>query len=93
VRFYVGEREEQALVRLNQKLQSNFDRIPSGVSPPLVKLRSIDDVPVMALTLWGPRYDDFQLRLVAAQIHDSLKEVPDVSEVTIIGGRPRQIAV
>jgi multidrug efflux pump subunit AcrB len=47
----------------------------------------------MALTLWGPRYDDFQLRLVAAQLHESLKEVPDVSEVTIIGGRPRQITV
>ena len=93
VRFYVGEQEEAALVRLNQKLAANADRVPPGVVGPLVKLRSIDDVPVMALTLWGPQYDDFQLRLVAAQIHDSLKEVPDVSEVTIIGGRTRQITV
>jgi len=93
VRFFVGENEEAALVRLNQKLASNQDRIPAGVSSPLVKLRSIDDVPVMALTLWGERYDDFQLRQVAAQLHDSLKEVTDVSEVTIIGGRPRQVTV
>ncbi len=57
------------------------------------KLRSIDDVPVMALTLWGERYDDFQLRRLAGQLHDSLKEIPDVSEVTIIGGRPRQVTV
>jgi len=93
VRFFVGQNEEQALVRLNQKLASNMDRIPAGVTPPLVKARSIDDVPVMALTLWGGRYDDFQLRQVAAQLDDSLKEVTDVSEITILGGRARQVTV
>ena len=35
------------------------DVIPPGASAPVVKPRSIDDVPVMALTLWGERYDDF----------------------------------
>jgi multidrug efflux pump subunit AcrB len=93
VRFYVGEDEERALVRLNQKMAANLDRLPPGVSPPLVKPRSIDDVPIVALTLWGARYDDFQLRQVAGQIHDAVKEVPDVSEVTLIGGRRRQIGV
>ncbi len=33
-RFYVGENMEDAIVRLNQKLATNFDRIPKGVSPP-----------------------------------------------------------
>ena len=93
VRFYVGQNEEQALVRLNQKLASNLDRIPAGVTPPLVKARSIDDVPVMALTLWGARYDDFQLRQIAAQLDDGLKQVTDVSEVTLLGGRSRQVTV
>ncbi|HSK10622.1 MAG TPA: efflux RND transporter permease subunit [Vicinamibacterales bacterium] len=93
VRFRVGEQEEPALVRLNQKLASNFDLIPPGASPPLVKPRSIDDVPIMALTLWSERYDDHQMRQVAAQMHDALKEVGDVSAVEIIGGRPRQLTV
>jgi len=93
VRFYVGEEEETALVRLNQKLAANFDRIPPGVIGPLVKLRSIDDVPILAITLWGAGYDDHRLRMLGAQIHDAVKEVPDVSEVTILGGRPRQVAV
>ena len=93
VRFLVGEDEERALVRLNQKLAANMDLLPAGVSAPLVKPRSIDDVPVMALTIWGPRYDDFSLRQMAAQIHDSLKEVPNVSAVEIIGGRRRQMTV
>jgi multidrug efflux pump subunit AcrB len=93
VRFLVGEEEEQALVKLNQKLNANLQLIPPGVSPPLVQPRSIDDVPVLALTLWSERYDDFVLRQVAAQVRDALKEVPNVSEVTLIGGRPREIAV
>jgi multidrug efflux pump subunit AcrB len=93
VRFRVGEPEEDALVRLNQKLQANFDLIPPGASTPLVKPRSIDDVPILAVTVWSPRYDDHQLRLLAAQLRDAIAEVPDVSEVTLIGGRPRQVSV
>jgi multidrug efflux pump subunit AcrB len=93
VRFLVGEDEERALVRLNQKLEANFDRIPPGASPPIVKPRSIDDVPIVAVTLWGDRYDDHLLRSVAAQLRESLAEVPDVSEVTVVGGRPREVRV
>ena len=93
VRFYVGVNEEAALVRLNQKIAANMDLMPPGAVPPLVKPRSIDDVPVMALTLSGDGWDDARLRPVAAQLRDSLKEVPDVSEVALIGGRPRQLVV
>jgi multidrug efflux pump subunit AcrB len=93
VRFLVGEDEERALVRLNQKLAAHVALIPPGASPPVVQLRAIDDVPVMALTLWGPRYDDAQLRQFAAQLHDTLKELPDISEITIIGGRPRRVTI
>jgi multidrug efflux pump subunit AcrB len=93
VRFLVGEDEERALVRLNQKLQANFDRIPRGASPPLVKPRSIDDVPVVAVTLWGDGYQDDVLRRVAAQLREALAEVRDVSEVTVLGGRAREIVV
>jgi multidrug efflux pump subunit AcrB len=57
VRFYVGTKEEDAIVKTYNKLYSNFDRIPAGISHPLIKVRSIDDVPIMALTLWGKNYD------------------------------------
>ena len=93
VRFLVGEDEETALVRLNQKLQANATLVPPGASAPLVKLRAIDDVPVMALTLWGPGYDDAVLRLVAGQLAEGLTQVPDISEVTILGGRRREVRV
>jgi multidrug efflux pump subunit AcrB len=93
VRFLVGEDEEDAAVRLQTKLQANFDLVPPGASPPLVKPRSIDDVPVLALTLWSRRYDHFALRKVAAELADSVKQVEDVSEVTLIGGERRQVQV
>ncbi len=93
VRFLVGYEEERALVLLNQKINANMDRIPPGVSPPLVKPRSIDDVPVLTLSLWSTRYDPMALRQVAAELRDAIKQVPDVSEVTIIGGSPREVSV
>ena len=93
VRFFVGQDEERALVRLNQKLAANVRALPPDASPPQVSARSIDDVPVMALTLWGAEYDDLQLRQMASQVRESLKELPNISEVTVIGGRPRQVTV
>ncbi len=93
VRFYVGEDEERSLVKLNNKLSSNFDLIPPGASQPLVKARSIDDVPILALTLWSERVDPFTLRRIAAQLDDEVKAVPDVSETRLIGGLRRQLRV
>jgi multidrug efflux pump subunit AcrB len=93
VRFKVGENEENALVRLNQKLFSNMDRAPAGASMPLVKARGIDDVPVLALTLSSDAYDHFMLRRIAAQLHDDIKQIPDVSEVQLIGGERRRVLV
>ena len=48
-------------------------RLPPRCFPSLVQARSIDDVPVMALTLWGEPYDDVQLRAMAAQLQETLK--------------------
>jgi multidrug efflux pump subunit AcrB len=93
VRFLVGQDEERALVRLNQKLTAHAHELPPNASRPHVQAHSIDDVPVMALTLWGSAYDDAQLRVMGRQLQESLKELSDVSEVTLIGGRPRQISV
>ncbi|HWA28655.1 MAG TPA: efflux RND transporter permease subunit [Lacunisphaera sp.] len=93
VRFRVGSDLEQSLVRLNQKLQANYDRIPPGVSAPLIKPRTIDDVPVAALTLHSATQDHLTLRRLAAQLDDAVKALPDVAETTLIGGVRRQLRV
>ena len=93
VRFKVGEDEERATVRLQQKLAAHMDVIPDGASPPLVKLRSIDDVPVLALTLSSTRYSGYELRRIAAELQEQIKQVSGVSEVTLIGGERREMRV
>ncbi len=93
VRFKVGEDMETSLVKLNQKLQSNYDKIPHGVSQPLIKAWSIDDVPILALTFHSARYDHLTLRRLVAQVDDAVKQVPQVAGTTIIGGLRREVRV
>jgi len=93
VRFYVGQNTENAIVQLYNKLYANFDKIPPGVSQPLIKSRSIDDVPILTVTLWGENTTGGELRAIAAQLDEQIKQVPDVSETTLIGGQKRQLRV
>ena len=95
VRFYVGEKMEESLVKLYNKLMSHNDIIPAGVSQPMVKPRSIDDVPILALTLWSenPSYGGYDLRRVATEACTEIKKSSDVSEFSVIGGQRRQIRI
>lgn len=93
VRFEVGSNQENAIVKTYDKLYSNLDVIPPGLSKPIIKARSIDDVPILALTLWGPNYDSYRLRQIAAELKDEIKQTDNVSEVKIIGGEPRVVRV
>ncbi|MFZ0724756.1 MAG: efflux RND transporter permease subunit, partial [Desulfobacterales bacterium] len=93
VRFYVGEDEERSIVRLQSKLMANMDRIPCCVTPPLIKPRYIDDVPILALTLWSDSADHYTLRRVAAETENLIKREKNVSTTTLIGGYRRQVRV
>lgn len=93
VQFIVGEVLETSLVKLYDKLMSNMDKIPPGVSQPLVKPKGVDDVPVVTLTLWSHEVDDAALRLVALDVMQRLKEVPNTSQSYIVGGRSEELRI
>ncbi len=95
VRFYVGEKMEDSLVKLYNKLMSHYDMIPPGVSLPMVKPKSIDDVPVLALTLWSrqSQYSGYELRRIATELCGELKKDANVSEFSVIGGQRRQVRI
>ncbi len=60
VQFKVGVPRTEALVRLYDVLNANQDWLPRnlGTLTPIVKPKGIDDVPVLAVTLWSK--DDHQ---------------------------------
>ncbi len=93
VRFKVGENVEKSLIKLYTKVYSNLDFLPRGASQPLIKVRSIDDVPILSLTFSGPSRSPLELRKIVARVQRSINSIPDVSETRIIGGRKRQFQI
>ncbi|MBN2659887.1 MAG: efflux RND transporter permease subunit, partial [Tannerellaceae bacterium] len=93
VQFYVGDNLENSLVLLYNELMKGMDKMPEGATMPLIKTRSIDDVPALSLTLWSENYSDYSLKQQAEVLGSELKKIPDVSYVDILGGRSRQVKV
>lgn len=93
VQFYVGEDIERSYVKLYDELNKNAMNLPQGVMPPMVKTRSIDDVPMLGLTLWSEKYDDYELRQLAGELTNEIEKVKDVAITNKIGGRNRELKV
>lgn len=93
VQFYVGEDIERSYVKLYDELTKHQNIFPQGVMPPMVKTRSIDDVPMLGVTLWSDKMDDFELRQVAEEVTSEIEKVKDVAITKEIGGRNRQVKV
>ncbi|MBS0444289.1 MAG: efflux RND transporter permease subunit [Proteobacteria bacterium] len=96
VQFKVGVPRTEALVRLYDVLNANQDWLPAklGVLPPVVKPKGIDDVPVLAVTLWTREgASASELERVAYTMEAELKRVAGVREVATIGGPGRAVNV
>jgi Cation/multidrug efflux pump len=93
VRFKVGEDVERSLVKVYDKLYSHFDWIPPGCSPPLLKPRSIDDVPILVLTFFKEGLDPIILRRLVSNLDEEVRSIPGVSATEIKGGQRRHVLV
>jgi len=93
VQFYVGQDVERSYVKLYDELAKHEDMFPKGVYKPMVKTRSIDDVPMLGITLWSDKMDDFQLRQIAEEVTSEVEKVKDVAITKEIGGRSRVLKV
>ncbi len=93
VRFEVGADQERSVTRVRAKLASAMDEAPPGALPPIVKPHSVDDVPVLTLTLHSKSYHADILRQLAVHLEDEIRTVPDVAETFVVGGEPRQMRV
>ena len=93
VRFDVGEDQEESITKVHGKLFSVMDDAPRGATQPLVKPHSIDDVPIVTLTLHSAAYDSDALRQIALHLEDEVRALEDVAQTFIVGGEPKQITV
>ena len=95
VEFEVGLPRQSAIVRLYNQVFQNQDFVPAGlgVGPPLIRPMGIDDVPVMALTLWSDDADAAGLAEVAHSLETELKRVPGTRDVYTIGAPDRAVVV
>ena len=97
VQFKVGEEHIPSLVKLYDVVHSNVDWLPPtlGVAQPIIKAKGIDDVPVVAFTLWreDPLASGLALTQVAHAIEAELKRVGGTREVATLGATPRVVRV
>ncbi|MCK5889642.1 MAG: efflux RND transporter permease subunit, partial [Methylococcales bacterium] len=96
LRYFVGEDREDSLLNAYNKLHSNTDKIPATVSSWIIKPIEVDDVPTVVLGLWSDqpdRYSDFDLRRFADEITTSLQQIQDTNQVSVVGGRARNINI
>jgi len=95
-RFQVGTDPDVALAQIRTRLDHATPELPRGAAIAWVAPRGIDDVPILTLALTSPKrrdWDQNDLRLVAAELAEPLREVPGVARVRLLGGSPREIAI
>ncbi|MCP4983170.1 MAG: efflux RND transporter permease subunit, partial [Gammaproteobacteria bacterium] len=97
VQFEVGEDRAKAIVRLYNKVFSNADWLPQnmGVGQPIIKPRGIDDVPIVALTLWSedPARSGVDLLQVAHSLEAELKRVAGTRDIYSLGGTGQVVRI
>ncbi len=97
VRFEVGQPRTDAIVRLYNAFYSNQDWLPPnmGIGAPLIKPKGIDDVPVVAGTLWSedPDITATDLLRIAHMLETELQRVPGTRDIETLGGADRVVHV
>ncbi|MCF8469984.1 MAG: efflux RND transporter permease subunit [Parvibaculum sp.] len=97
-RFDVGTDEDAAVLRVHEKIRANMDRIPTGIDPPLIVGRGINDVATVVLTLSptpaaAARWTDKDLYQLAVKVQAELAKVTDIGTSYIAGTSPEEIRV
>ncbi|HET6470653.1 MAG TPA: efflux RND transporter permease subunit, partial [Pseudomonadales bacterium] len=97
VQFKVGQKRNDAIVRLYNAVYSNRDWQPPalGVGEALVSPKGIDDVPILTLTLWSkaPDRSAIDLAHVARTLQTEIQRVPGTRDVYTIGAPMDQVRV
>jgi multidrug efflux pump subunit AcrB len=97
-RFKVGTNADTAVLRVQEKIAANMDRIPVGIPEPLIVGRGIDDVAIVVVTLTptpeaASRYSSADLTRLAKELQVEVAKLPDIGLTYIVGEQPEEIQV
>ncbi len=93
VNFYVGEDFDKAKVSLNDRIQSDIDLSPYGITSPIIKSIDPEDVPVITIALMSNKLNAVELRKYAFQIRDQLATVPNTGIINVVGGHRQELTI
>jgi len=93
VLFHVGDDPTKSFVDLYDQISAHASELPQGASQPQITPLSVDDIPIVVLTLHGKRYDRGQLDDAAQRVIATLRPIAGISTVEEYGGLPRQVNV
>jgi multidrug efflux pump subunit AcrB len=85
-----GKRQSCAI---RYELFRQSPKVPPDLADWLVQPKTIDDVPVLTLTLWSDKIDDARLRMLGLQLLQALKQVENTGNGFVVGGRQREIGI
>ena len=97
-RFEVGTKADTAVLRVQEKIRANYDRIPFGIPEPLIVARGIDDVAIISVTLTpkpeaAQRWPARALTRLAREVVHEISKIDDVGLTYIVGDQPEEIRV
>jgi len=97
-RFLVGTWEDDAVLRIHERIRANHDRIPAGIGDPLIVKHGINDVAVVTLTLTpkdgaADRWTGANLTALAEKLRLEMTKVDNIGQTYIAGGPADQIRI
>lgn len=93
INFYVGEDFDSAKIVLNDRIHSRMNQRPFGARPPLISSVDPEDVPILHIALTSEKRSLVDLRKLAFEVRDRLRVIPGTSQIDVIGGKKRELAV
>ncbi|MFZ2620013.1 MAG: efflux RND transporter permease subunit [Alphaproteobacteria bacterium] len=97
-RFLVGTDEDEAILRVHEKLRANTHHLPVGIAEPVVVRRGINDVAIVTLTFTPKpeamnRWDSGALTQLATEVNSQLAKVNHVGLTYLVGAAPLQLQI
>jgi len=95
--YKIGERREDANLKLYDKVMQNMDKMPKGVMQPLIKPFDIDiDIPIVTISFYPKKsthLDYDKMFRIVRDLQHKFNAVENVAKTTLVGAHKPQFNV